>query len=246
MTAPAPESWPVHMAGAEEDPHGTRAQAAQLIDSASEDLAAVSPDLSADQLPPALRGLARQVTETIGEVRRHVHTAAARLDQLADDDLIPDRGRERLTREAREAAERAVRDADARAGTALDVLEAGLTATTQPTFPAGADRAEARERFKLLADASNDAAAVVRELVGGSDDELAAIAASPFARTYLQARGVPADVIATVATFAAQAALTSGDPTREAAARGLLQLDTLRKARMKAVNAAHFVIGWQG
>lgn len=238
-------TWPALMPGADDDPHGERGQAAALLDDASTDIADVSPVLQDAALPESVRQLARQATNAIGEVRRHVHGAVARLDTLASDDLMNPAGRDRLARETQQAAGGAVRDLGSRTGQALAELEDGLTAAAQPSFPAGADRGEARERFRLLVDAATDPAAMVRELVTDPAPELAAVAASPYARDYLRSRGVPAEVIRATAAFAAQAALNSDDPKRQAAARALTKLPELRKARMKALTAANFAIGWQ-
>lgn len=246
MTA-APADWPPFMPGTHPDdlrargPRTPREHAAVLLDEAAEDIV-VAADLRAG-LPESIGRLAREASDAIGAVRRHVHSAAAAIDRAAEDDMIPDRARERLDREAREAAAAALRDLDARAGTSLDLLEAGLTATAQPEFPAGADRAEARDEFRMLVGHAPDPAEKVRELATGTDQRLAAIAASSYGRSYLRSRGVAEDAIAAVAAFAAQAALSSGDPTREAAARGLQQLPRLRKARQKAMHGAHFAIG---
>lgn len=238
-------TWPATMPGADDDPHGERGQAASLLDSASRDLEATRADLSADALPAQVRGVATKATKAIAEIRGHVHAAAADLDALAANDLIPDKGRDRLLAEKRAAATQAVHSLDSMADVALTVLEAGLTKAAQPAFPADADRPEARERFRMLVDGADDPAAMVRELVGDPAPELAAIAASGYARDYLRSKGVAADVIEATATFAAQQALTSSDPGRQAAARALTRLPLLRKARQQSLMAASFAIGFQ-
>lgn len=241
-TAP---DWPALMPGTDDDPRGPRAQAAALLDAAGHELAAI-PELTDTALPENLRRVAQQATGSIAEVRQHVHRAAGRLDALAADDLIPERGKARLIKEAGAAAAAALREVDNRSSVAIDALEAGLTALAQPAFPAGADRGEAREELRLILDAAGDPAGAMRELAAGPDQRLAALAAGSYGASYLRSRGVPEDIIRATAVFAAQAALRSDDPARRAAARALSKVDSLRKARMKSFMAANFAIGWEG
>lgn len=235
-------TWPVEMPGADDDPHGERAHSAALFDGSARDLVAASADLAA--LPAELQRVGRSATNALGAIRQHVHATAAELDALAANDTINPKGRDRLLRERREAALDVVHRLDSTAEIALTTLEAGLTAAAQPTFPNGADRTEARERFRLLVDAAADPATMVRELVTDPAPELAAIAASAYARDYLRSKGVQPDVIAATATYAAQHAVTAGAPAQQAAARALLRLDSLRKARVQSVHAAAFALGF--
>lgn len=236
--------WPAIMPGVDDDPTGARGHAATLLDAAGKDLAAARVDLSAGELPAPVRTLAGEVLSDVGSVRAHVHRAAGRLDALAVDDLIPEKGRERLTRETKAATAAALREVDARTATNLDLLEAGLTAAAQPAFPEGADRGEARQELLMLLAAADDPATAIRQIAGGSDERLAALAAGTFGTTYLRSRGVDERTIQNTAVFVAQGALTSTDPRRRAAATALARLPELRKARLKALQAANFAIGW--
>jgi hypothetical protein len=245
------EVYPAFMPGAEDDDtlgpaRGPRAEAAKLLDAASHELGSLSGVLGDRALPDGVRRLSSEATSAISDVRKQVHHAAGNLDALAANDLLPQRGKERLINKAKATTAAALRELDARSESAIMALEAGLTATAQPSWPAGADRAEARESFRLLVDAeADDPAAIVRELVTDPDPALAAVAASSYAQTYLRSRGVPQGVITATATFAAQHALTSTDPTRRAAALALTKLDDLRKAKQKSFVAANFAIGWE-
>jgi hypothetical protein len=232
------------MPGAADDPRGPRAQAASLLDEVSRESVPLRDLLTDAGLPAGVQRQAADAFDAVGEVRRHVHSAVQQLDSLAGNDTFAPAGRDRLIRERKAITAVALKEVDARSSVAVKLLEAGLTDAAQPEFPADADRAEARDELKLLLDASDDPATTVRELVAGSDQRLAALAAGTFAASYLRSRGVDEATIAATRTFTAQAALSSGDPTREAAARALTKLDDLRKLRLKALNAANFAIEW--
>jgi hypothetical protein len=245
-TPTTPETWPVSMPGAADDPRGPRGEAARLLDAVARDSVPLRQVLTDPALPAGVRRQADDALNAVADVRKVTHHAAGQLDQLATNDLLPEAARARVTRERKALTAAALREIDGRSAVAIKLLEAGLTDAAQPTFPAAADRTEARERFRLLADAADDPAAMVRDLVTDPSPELAAVAASPYARDYLRSRGVPADVIDATALYAAQHALTSGDPTREAAAHALRRVPDLKKLRMQALHAAHFAIGWDG
>jgi hypothetical protein len=232
------------MPGVDDDPRGPRAHAARLLDEVGTQSVPLRQELDNTALPAAVRKLAADALNAVGDVRKHVHSAVAQLDALARNDLLPQAARERLIRERKALTAAALKESDGRSSVAIKLLEAALTDAAQPEFPAGVDRAEARDELRMILDAAPDPVAAVQQLATGSDQRLAALAVSPFVATYLRTRGVTDDVIAAIKTFAAQAALASGDPKREAAARGLVKLDDLRKIRMKALNAANFAIEW--
>lgn len=245
---PSGPQWPVTMPGAAPQDrlgadHGNpRYQAAQLLDDAGHDLAQLQQLITTPGLPVGAVKAASAALDAIGAVRGQVHYAAGRLDHVAADDLIPEKGRQRLLRETREQAADALRELEARSDVAITALEGHLLQQAQPTFPAAADREEAREELRLLLDASDDPAATLRQLATGTDPRLAALAVSSYARTYLRAKGVDEETIKATATYAAQAALASGDPARVAAARALTKLPQLRKARAQALTAAAFAL----
>lgn len=240
-----PNNWPATMPGVDTDPSGGRRQGAALLDAVAKETMPVAAAFTAAELPPELHRVGKTAVDAIGDVRAHVHGAAAQLDALATNDLLPDRARARLTGEARETARKALDEAANRSNTAILTLEAGLLAQAQPEFPAGADRAEAREELKLLLDASPDPAGMIRHLAAGHDQRLAALAVGSFGASYLRSRGVPEPVITANQVFAAQASMRSSDPRRRAAARALARVNDLRKLRAKALAAANFAIGWE-
>jgi hypothetical protein len=242
-TAPA-DYFPPSMPGVDTDHTGGRRMAAGLLDDVARESVPLAEGFRAPELSDGVRRAAADALDAISEVRGRVHTTAAHLDALAVNDLLPDRGRDRLTRETRTVAGQALDAIADRSETALKLLEAGLMAAAQPAFPDGQDREEARQELRMLLDASEDPAQTIRRLAAGADQRLAALAAGSYGSTYLRSRGIPEPVITATATFAAQAATASSDPRRAAAARALVQVAHVRKLRSKALNAASFAIGW--
>lgn len=241
-----PNNWPATMPGIDSDHTGGRRHAAALLDDVARETMPLAETFSDAALSAGVRKAAKDALDAVGEVRMHVHGTVAQVDALTRNDLLPDKARDRLVREARQAGGQALSQVADRSETALKLLEAGLTAEAQPEFPQGADREEARQELRMLLDGSPDPAATIREVAAGTDPRLAALAAGSYGASYLRSRGVPEDVIAQTAVFTAQAAVKTGDPRRQAAARALIRVADVRKLRSKALSAASFALAWEG
>lgn len=197
-------------------------------------------------LGPTAREVWRTYEHAARELRVVSDTAAQRVKQLREDDLLPDAGRRRLIDEARSEGTKARAAARARMKAAREVLAAKARVAALPKLSPEREQA-AREELRLLTSGTNDPADVLLELATG-DDELAAVAVSGYAESLLRAKGVPSApaVYAAVCDHAVDAARRSADPARQVAAAAHVALGELDRAMSCAEAAANAMLEDEG
>ncbi|NLG65271.1 MAG: hypothetical protein GX537_06665 [Actinobacteria bacterium] len=182
-------------------------------------------------------GLGPSAAETFREYERAAqelgvvsNSAAFRVKQLREDDLLPDAGRRRLISDALSEGAKKRDAARARMRTAREVLAAKARAAAMPKLDPKREAA-AREELRLLTGGTNDPADVLLELAKG-DDELAAVSVSSYSQSLLRAKGVrkAPELHKAVQDVAVHTARRSADPKRRAAASAYSALGELDRA----------------
>lgn len=220
---------PSRLPGADDDHRGPRHHAQRLMDEAVDTI--TSAPLTG--LPEVAQRQADMVTSRLANLRGHTYAAAADLDRITGNDLVPEQGRRRLAAERRQKTAQAIEQAGNESELALTMLTASLVDAAQPRMPEGADPAEARELYRAVMDAAADPGELFAALITGDDAQLAAVAASSFGQTY--ATGVRRVAPETIKAYREQAALSvpeTAEPARRAASEHLRStVPALTKAR---------------
>lgn len=197
-------------------------------------------DLSS-ALPSDLRDIVRNAESAITSTLTTAAQARVKADSFRNDVTLYPQGRELLAQEVIKAAADKVAESFAQADTQLDVAAALTYEAARPritpdeSMPARADLAMLTQR------STGDPAALadtLTRLSQRSDSVGALVADQRYLGDFLSAQGIEPDlrtsILTTVGNGVVQAAVTSGDPKRSAAARTYLALPELRKARLAA------------
>ncbi|HVM54370.1 MAG TPA: hypothetical protein VM262_14345 [Acidimicrobiales bacterium] len=169
---------------------------------------------------PDMRPLVRTVSQALDQAAASADSATARRKALAEDDLTPREGRERLSREAMDKGRSTVTRSLEQADAGLAAMEARLRARSLPKAPS--DRAEdhARQELPLLLANTSDPLSVLIKIATGDDEALAAVAVGRLGRSLLAKADPDADHSAVI-DAALGAAARSSSPDRKKAAAAL-------------------------
>ncbi|NLE22081.1 MAG: hypothetical protein GX624_04795 [Actinobacteria bacterium] len=200
----------------------------------------------AHALGPTARATFEAYEAAVRELRQASDSAALRVKQLREDDMLPDAGRRRLIAETLSEAAKKRSAARARMRAARDVLAAKARSAALPKLAKDREAA-AREELRMLTSGAEDPASVLLELAQ-RDDELGAVAVSSYAESLLRAKGVPSApaVYAAVCDHAVDAARRSADPARQVAAAAHVALGELDRAMSCAEAAANAMLEDEG
>jgi len=193
-----------------------------------------------------LSGATHSIRETykvleanLSKAKQAADGAQNRVETLRDDDLMNREGRDRLIREAvqngRDAVQKHLRSAEA----ALTIVKAECHEAALPRLDPSRESA-ARDEFRLLLDASPDPVASMAELVQ-RDDELAGVAVSSYAESWMRARGIPKaqEAAQSIRRLAAELAVDSNDPARRKVGEAAAQVSALDDALVTTGSITH-------
>jgi hypothetical protein len=198
-----------------------------------------------DGLMPAEANQSRNAfTAATSRIRMEVNGAVHAVNQLRANDMIPEEGRRRLIAERMAKAEQAVAEELPKVDAALHVLDAQLAnAAMAPVQDPGLGRMDAA---MILDGASPDQLDSLMARLAARQDDVGAIVASTWGADYLRSRGIHEDLVtamhAAVRVAAVDAATTSTDRNRAAAAEHHRGLVHLRQARDTVANGASSVL----
>ncbi|NGO76176.1 hypothetical protein G6045_10925 [Streptomyces sp. YC504] len=193
------------------------------------------------QLDPVDREIVTRMSNSVSTVMSLATQATREASAiLADDTLYPE-GRNRLAREAKEAAAQKTAEAFEQFETDYLIAEASLYEQARPKVHR-AEAASARMDAQMLLDGAlnREGASLTQVLqrLARRQDAVGALVSSEWLTDYAMARGMDPDVLDASRVLLRQAALEgaaeSGDSDRVAAARTALSLRSLRQAQIAA------------
>lgn len=170
---------------------------------------------------PETLEMTRHYEALVSNAKKAANSAQWKIDRLRADDTIPIESRQRQAREALAAAKTEIAGIQRAMQATLTVMEAHLQVAAHPKLDKAREMA-ARDEARMILDGSDDpVGAMVR--LAQRDDELGAVVATGWGRSYLTAKRVDgADEAAAMVRRAASAsAVESADPSRKAAGEAL-------------------------
>lgn len=175
----------------------------------------------------------RQFQDVGREMRAAAREAAAKVKQLQADDTIFPEGRDRLVREASEAARAKLTRLAGQQTAILTVMDKELESAATPRMPKDREMA-ARDEARMVLDAASDPLQAMTDLAQRGD-ELAAVVAGSYGESYLRARGQRSmrevkEAHGLVRLQSVIAGQQSADPQVRKAACAYAALNDLRKA----------------
>lgn len=188
-----------------------------------------------------IRGAFQTITATNRELRALANTAALKLHELEENDLMPEAGKVRLMTETREGARAQYEQLRQKLDGALAVLETATRDAALPRVPRDRE-ALVRDEAVMRMSGTTDPVKALEELAALGGD-LGALAASGWGESYLRAKGLsPAEAKRmhreVVQVVAIDAAAKSADTTVAANAKAYFALPHVKKAALIHLNRA--------
>lgn len=170
---------------------------------------------------PETLELTRHYEALVSNAKKAANSAQWKIDNLRADDTIPLASRQRQAREALAAAKIEIGGIQRAMAATLQVMEAHLQVAARPKLDKAREM-NARDEARMILDGSDDPAGVMVRMAQ-RDDEIGAVVATGWGRSYFQAKRVDNadEVVALVGRVASASAVESADPSRKAAGEAL-------------------------